>query len=84
MAELRRWTNSRGEQWACGAYDHGPMCRLCQPVDGTLAAILENLDAGRMEFVATEPDGELRFRLTPGGQRRADELLQQIDGEVSA
>lgn len=78
--ELHRWTDKYGQAWACGAYDHGPMCRLCQPVDGPLAAILANLDLGRIEFVATEPDGELRFRLTPGGQRRVDELLQHNDG----
>jgi hypothetical protein len=67
--ELHRWTRN-GQEWACGAYDHGPFCRLCTPVDATLALILKNVDAGRMEFVGTDTDGEMRFRVTPGGQRR--------------
>lgn len=80
MHELHRWTDRSGQHWACGAYDHGPMCRLCTPVDETLALLLENLDAGRIEFVGTDPDGELQFRVTPGGQRRIDELLAHRDG----
>lgn len=34
MAELRVWTDDQGVTWACDAYDHGPLCRRCEPIDG--------------------------------------------------
>lgn len=74
---LHRWI-SNGQPWACAAYDHGPMCRLCTPVspeDETTIAILDNVDAGLMEAM-TQPDGELRFRLTPKGEERVRLMLE--------
>ena len=32
---IHAWS-SGAQRWACVAYDHGPMCRLCQPVEETL------------------------------------------------
>lgn len=75
MAELRRWTR-KGEEWVCGAYDHGPMCRLCRIVDPTLALVLENLDKGYVEYVGVDRDGEPQFRVTAEGKRRVDSLLE--------
>ena len=76
MAELHRWTGSDGQEWACGVYDHGPFCRLCQPVEGALALILANVDEGLMEFANATSSGELRFRLTEEGEQRADALVR--------
>lgn len=77
---LHRWTNPTGDEWACIASDHGPMCRLCQPVTGTLAAILENVMDARMEIAAMNPDGEFQFRLTPEGKR----YVEQMTGDDGA
>jgi hypothetical protein len=79
MPELRRWTNRHHEEWVCGAYDHGPMCRLCRRVDPTLALVLENLDKGYVEYVNVDQDGEPQFRVTPAGQ---DRVARLIGGEV--
>jgi len=76
---LHRWTNPTGDEWACIANDHGPMCRLCQPVGGTLAALLENVMDVRMEIVGMEPDGEFRFRLTPEGERYVEQMIGDDD-----
>lgn len=76
---LHRWTNRTGDEWACIASDHGPFCRLCQPVTGTLAALLENVMDARMEIVAMEPDGEFRFRLTAAGERYVEQMTKDTE-----
>lgn len=53
--------------WACTAYDHGPMCRLCQEVDGVLNACLVNVLDGRMTC-RQGPDGEFSFHVTQAGR----------------
>ena len=75
---LHRWTTSAGEEWACGVYDHGPMCRLCQRVEGTLAGILENVDRGYMRFVGVDSVGELSFQLTTLGNAAAEEMIGDV------
>lgn len=76
---LHRWTNPTGDEWACIASDHGPMCRLCQPVSGTLAALLENVMDVRMEIVGMKSDGEFQFRLTPEGKRYVEHMVGDSD-----
>lgn len=77
---LHRWTNPTGDEWACVASDHGPFCRLCQPVDGTLAACLENVMDGLFEIVSYGPDGQFRFSVTPEGKRRVEHMTGGAGG----
>jgi len=72
---LHRWTNPTGDEWACIASDHGPFCRLCQPVTGTLAALLENVMDARIEIVGAKPDGEFLFRVTEAGERYVEQMI---------
>jgi hypothetical protein len=72
---LHRWTDRQGVEWVCGAYDHGPFCRLCQQVDATIIALLDNVDQGRMTFEGVDRDGQLLFRLTDEGRRQALALM---------
>lgn len=82
MTALHRWTQRDGDEWACAVYDHGPHCRLCQPVVETLAAIFENVDAGNMEFDHVDgATGELSFRMTDQGQERAREAIRRMGGD---
>jgi hypothetical protein len=81
---LHRWTNPTGDEWACAASDHGPMCRLCQPVDGTLAACLENVMDGLFEIVGVAPDGDFQFRVTDEGNRRVRNMINDIAGGTDA
>ena len=74
---LYRWIDSDGKEWACGAYDHGPLCRLCQQVDGTFHACLENVEQGRFEWQINS-EGEFRFRLTAAGTAAADQLCAEL------
>lgn len=30
---IHHWIAQDGEHWICTAYDHGPFCRLCRPVN---------------------------------------------------
>jgi hypothetical protein len=76
---LHRWAHASGEEWACIATDHGPFCRLCQPVTGTLAALLENVMDARMEIVGMRPDGEFLFSLTAEGIRQVEHMLNRHD-----
>lgn len=78
--ELHRWIQD-DQEWACAAYDHGPFCRLCQRVDGTLRHLLENVDAGFMEVVGARSDGDVEFRLTPAGEERARSLIKGMGGD---
>lgn len=73
---LHRWANPDGQEWACMAYDHGPMCRLCRPVDETLAALLEHVEEGRA-LPRQRPDGEFEFKLTQKGVAAAEDLLSR-------
>ncbi len=68
-------TEDEPELWACSVYDHGPFCRLCQEVDGTLNALLVNVLDGRMECDQS-PDGEFRFKVTKAGE---DAVRAMID-----
>lgn len=73
--DLYRW-EQHGQEWACCAYDHGPMCRRCQPVeDGTTAECLNNVEQGYMEMFDADREG-WQFRVTAQGERRLRELLQ--------
>lgn len=76
---LHRWTDADGEDWACAAYDHGPLCRLCQRVSGTLFYCLENVMDGLFEIVGTAPDGDFQFRVTDEGKRRVEHLTGDDD-----
>ena len=49
-----------GDVWACCAYDHGPMCRMCRRVTDETSGLLAQVFDGGME-VWTEPDGSLTF-----------------------
>lgn len=76
LHKLHRWTQSDGE-WACAAYDHGPFCRMCQPVapdDSVLRGCLDTVDSGAME-VRTLATGELEFKMTEAGTARARETV---------
>lgn len=75
---LHRWTNPTGDEWACVASDHGPMCRLCQPVDGALAACLENVMDGWFEIVGCDPSGDFQFKVTENGNRRVRQMIGEI------
>lgn len=77
--KLFRWTNQDGEEWACAASDHGPLCRLCQPVTGVLAACLENVMDGLFEIVGVAPDGDFQFRVTDEGRRRVEHMVGDDD-----
>lgn len=68
------WDNGADQVWACCAYDHGPMCRLCQPVDETLLALLQNVASGNM-LARAKPDGEFEFKMTVKGNAAAENLV---------
>jgi hypothetical protein len=75
MSELHRWTDRDGQEWACQAYDHGPFCRLCVPVnDGMLQGCLDNVERGYFEIVQQDADG-FRFKVTSDGERAVKGLL---------
>lgn len=71
---LHRWTDRDGQEWACMAYDHGPMCRLCQRVDETLGACLELVEEGKAE-PRQRPAGEFEFKLTQKGRAVAEDVI---------
>jgi hypothetical protein len=72
---IHMWEQSgTGERWACCAYDHGPMCRLCQPVDEMLGALLESCADGDM-LARAEPDGQFTFKSTAKGNAKAENLI---------
>lgn len=76
---LHRWTtDSTGERWACMSYGHGPMCRRCQPVDGTLDALLQNAIDGYMEARQNPDTAEFEFKMTDEGNRQAAKLISEI------
>lgn len=80
MADERtplRWTDREGREWACSAYDHGPLCRRCQPVDEVLAAMLTNTEKGYMT-VHTEADGSFSFAMTAAGTQAAGDILKTL------
>lgn len=60
--------------WACSVYDHGPLCRLCQPVDEMLNACLVNVIDGRFEC-DQDQDGEFRFKVTKAGEDAVRAML---------
>lgn len=62
-----------GVQWACCAYDHGPMCRRCQKVEGTMASLIDNVLDGNM-WIMDDPKGDFKFQVTPKGKAYAKEL----------
>lgn len=71
------WTQEGDDQeevWACCAYDHGPFCRLCQPVDDVLLALLANVEDGRMRCRA-KSDGEFEFQMTQKGNAAVEGML---------
>lgn len=77
---LHRWTQNDGE-WACAVYDHGPMCRLCQPVDATLRTFLDMIDTGETELVSVDKHGEMQFRLTEKGIAHARVVIERMGGD---
>lgn len=75
--QLHRWTDRDGTEWACAAYDHGPMCRLCQivhPDDEVLRSCLANVDAGCF-LVRADADGCFEFTTTEQGDNYAIDLM---------
>jgi hypothetical protein len=73
---LHVWTNGEYGRWWCIAYDHGPFCRRCKPLDETTEALLENVLDGRMEMKDDDPDRGLIFRLTEVGIRGVRQMLK--------
>lgn len=53
--DLYRWVQG-GFEWACCAYDHGPMCRRCQPV-GMRSSILDAVQAGEVQMFDRDREG---------------------------
>lgn len=74
------WVDDDEQTWACCAYDHGPLCRLCQrlPDDdhgGTTLALLGQVATGDME-VRAAADGSFSFKLTEQGNEKAKRLIE--------
>lgn len=76
------WQNDDGEVWACCAYDHGPMCRLCQRADQVMLDCLQNVADGKM-FVRANADGEFQLKVTALGEAAAEDLIMS-DLEMAA
>ena len=79
VSVLHRWTQD-GEEWACAAYDHGPMCRLCQrvdPDDGLTHALLDGVANGDYD-VKADSDGTFLFRVTEQGAATARALIVEM------
>lgn len=76
---LHRWTDREGQPWACMQYDHGPMCRLCTPVDEVLDACLQNVVDGLMETRQTEEG--FAFKMTDEGNRRTAKLITELGSD---
>lgn len=77
---LRVWisgTEDAPELWACSVYDHGPMCRLCQEVDGVTNACLVNVIDGRMECDQDPQTGEFRFKVTQAGEDAVRAMIKR-------
>lgn len=53
--DLYRWMQD-GVEWACCAYDHGPMCRRCRPV-GDKVDLLDNVESGWLLMWDDDLDG---------------------------
>lgn len=69
------WTEPvEGQVWACCAFDHSPMCRLCQRVDETLAALIENVELGTLTARA-KSDGEFEFKVSQQGVVKVEEMI---------
>jgi hypothetical protein len=66
--------------WACSAYDHGPLCRLCQPVDATLNGCLQNVLDGRMEC-RQDQNGGFKFKVTQAGIDAVRTMVKRYDSE---
>lgn len=82
-SKLHRWTQRDGAEWACAAYDHGPLCRLCtrvDPDDETLRAMLQHVENGNMT-VQTGSDGELLFKMTDKGNEAARVLIESLGAD---
>lgn len=71
---------NNGGTFACAAQDHGPFCRLCQPVSRTTELLITLIIDGCL-ICRSGVDGELEFKLTEKGEQRVKEL--GIDGSVS-
>jgi hypothetical protein len=69
-------TPEHPKMWACSVYDHGPFCRLCQEVDGTLNALLVNVLDGRMTC-RQDAEGEFQFKLTQAGTDAVRSMLRR-------
>jgi hypothetical protein len=76
--EVRRWggPDRPNGEWACAVYDHGPFCRLCQPVDPGLRLLLDRAEAGELT-VSTDSTGAFAFAATPEGVAAAIEVIQR-------
>lgn len=66
--------------WACAAYDHGPMCRLCQEVDDVLNACLINVLDGRMTC-RQDADGRFEFKVTKAGEDAVRNMIERADDD---
>lgn len=79
--KLYRWFDCDENEWACAVYDHGPFCRLCQPVDETTHILLGLVESGDCDL-KTEANGEFKLKLTPKGTRKAMKMLRDLaEGE---
>jgi hypothetical protein len=82
---FHHWTDRDGREWACLAYDHGPLCRLCREVtDGVESACLANVDKGYFDVRgrAQDPVGEWQFQVTESGKRYIAALLNANRGRA--
>lgn len=79
---LHVWITGDGtenaEMWACCAPDHGPFCRLCQPVDGTTNALLIAVIDGNLE-IQQDADGGFLLKITKAGEHMVRNLMIDLD-----
>ena len=75
---LRVWTQrgefTEPERWCCIAYDHGPMCRRCEPFDEVAEGMYEGVMEG-YSTVRDHPQKGMVFAITEKGTARARQLL---------
>ena len=67
--DLYRWMQN-GFEWACCAYDHGPLCRRCRPVR-MQSSILDLVQAGTVQMWDRDRGG-WKFERRPVDGREDD------------
>lgn len=78
---IRRSDYVDPSMWACTAYDHGPLCRRCQEVDGTTNACLLAVIDGMMKIRQNPDTAEFEFSVTTAGEDRVRNLIRELGDE---